>query len=270
MGKGILCAQFLVPVIFFIIYTTCAILVLFRIDASFEIFYMMGALGNEYSRTLLWYLALCIFSIIWFIDAIMLAYIWSGKMLIAEEGCDNGCTSTFCGPIVGTIWLFLFWCAFIVLLVLMLAVPVLGAILVAARFLCSTGDEGVHLLIMITQTLPGLDLTAANRSLFPVLNITGTPPSAPPPMMPPPSPPPYDVSPPSPPPSPPRQPFYPPYCMAAVVAEAYTSGMLLSCTPLIVLSQAVIIASACTVIYGTAIKGGGIARTGDVTLNKLR
>lgn len=272
MGCGKLMATPVMPLIAFAVYSTCAILVLFGIDTSLDIFFEMGALGNTYSRTMLYFLALVIFGILWFIDIVMLIYIWAGKLSIADEGCDNGCMTTFCGPIVGTIWLVLFWGAFVVLIALMLVIPVLAAILVTARYLCSRGWVGIQLLVMISQTLPGLDLALANTTGIVPAVINGTPPFGPPPMMPPPYPPPEDVKPPPPPPAPPTQPYYPPYCDAAVVKEAYTSGMLLSCTPCIIISQAIILASACTIIYGRAMKGGGdgIARTGDVTLNKLR
>jgi hypothetical protein len=256
------------------VFIPCAFTMMAGLHSALDIFTEMGVLAGRGDQV--YYLALVTFTLLLIFDLVLLAYTWFGKLALRDEPCcDNGCIGIVCGEAFSSALLLLFWGCIVILSVLLMVVPVVAVVIAASRYLCHLGEPGIAILLQLSQGLPGVALTndtSVDISPPPPFPGNGSDPSGdgnatnatspissffPPPF-----------APPSPPdaagggngtaPSGPGPSLIPAYCETAEEQATRAVGMLLSCTPLVLLSQIMILTSASTVIYAYAYgKGGG-------------
>ena len=157
-----------VTILGFLIFTTCALLVLRDLTTGLSILRDMGALNlaidGFMGDDMVFDIAFVTFMILWGLDLIMLAFIWHAKLALRDEGpCDKDCgCMPLCQKIFQYTLMAVFWGTVIVLLVVALLIPLFAAVLVAGEYLCGLGDTGVDLLVHFTTTLLGPAVAAGN------------------------------------------------------------------------------------------------------------
>ena len=211
-----------------ITYIVCASISLSAISTALQIFKGMGVLADAASAEVVWSFSSTLFLVVGLFDLLMLAYTWTGKAILRDRDCGHSCNSGMCCRVaVSTVLLTLFWCALIIFTVVVLVLPVLAALLYAARVLCAQGQLAV--LVQFSSNLPMLSL-AEN------ITISATEPLATPSVG--------------------TNSTLPEYCDVAGRSGA-AAGMLFSCAPFLVIAQMIIVTSASTVIYVVAFSQRG-------------